>query len=191
METFVVVTTILLIAIGLWQARLMRLALPAGGTVAKRTWIHKYWPTVIMFVILPLNWIPYFLTPHCPLDVFLDYGKTLDRIYAIVKTPELVNKRPDRLMLVGMIADNSVDYKKDQRIVKSASFEIQDYTIRLEIVITPEVIATLNRPGTVMLYLLEVPKEFPLELVKDLDGAEKLGAKILTSRGFGMSAVAR
>jgi hypothetical protein len=58
MDTFVVVTTILLIAIGFWQVKIMRVQQPVGSVPLQVRSYRKYWPILVMFVILLLNWIP-------------------------------------------------------------------------------------------------------------------------------------
>jgi hypothetical protein len=146
--------------------------------------VKRYWPLMVMTLLMLLCWVPYFLAkPQQPL-VFLAWGNSHTKIYATVKTAELVGKRPDRLMMIARIADNSVPYETDKQIARSATFEIGDEATSLEINSSPDVIATLSKPGAVLLYILQVPKDFPFELVRSISDAQKLGAKVLGITGF-------
>jgi hypothetical protein len=61
----------------------------------------------------------------------------------------------------------------------------------MEIVLTPEIRSIFNRPGLVNVYVLEVAPEFPFELIRNLKDAEKLGARILDSKGMGFGVQTR
>jgi hypothetical protein len=157
---------------------LPRLTIPAR--------LGRYWPIATMFILMLGCWVPYFLAAKPQPELFLEYGYKGDRIYALLRTIELAERKGNsRLMMVAMVADSAVDYKTDTRIAKSSTFEIGEFSTMIEIVLTPEIRATLNRPGTVQLYILEVPPELPFELIRNLKDAQKLGGKILGAKGFG------
>jgi hypothetical protein len=64
MDTFIVLTTLALIGIGFWQVHIMKgqqATAQTEGIVSAVPWYRKYWPIMVMFLILVLNWIPYFL----------------------------------------------------------------------------------------------------------------------------------
>lgn len=63
MDYFVIVSTLILIALGFWQVRIMQQQQqgnPSTGEVARRNY-KQYWPIAAMFVIMLFNWIPYYL----------------------------------------------------------------------------------------------------------------------------------
>src|SRR5260370_13902941 len=70
--------------------------------------ISRYWPIASMFVLILACWIPYFLTqkekPHM---FFMNWGVGAGRIFATLKTDTLASRRPDRLMMIARVADDS------------------------------------------------------------------------------------
>jgi hypothetical protein len=148
--------------------------------------LKRYWPMGAMTLLMVACWIPYFSKPKCPSDIFLGWGLNNGRIFATIKTDDLISKRPHRLMIIARMGDNTIDYKKDTQIARSATFEILEPATAMEINLTPEFIAHAQKTsGLVDVYALEVPEEFPIELVQNIASAEKLGGKILASHGFG------
>jgi hypothetical protein len=182
-DIFVVVTTIILIAIGLWQVRIMKVQQATGGPVSQVRWYRRYWPILIMFAILLLNWVPYFMSRPAK-DVLMNYGMNGDRIFAQVDSQDL--GKTDRLLMIARPLDNSIDFETDKTIARSATFPITTPYTNMEMVISKEFAERLMaRPYMIGVYIYEVPREFPFESVKTIADAEKLGARHLADKSFG------
>jgi len=154
--------------------------LPKFGSGAT---LKRYWPLGTMAVMMVLCWIPYFvLSPNTTPDIFLAYGVNGPRIYAKLRTTELLRQRPRRLMIIVRVEDNSINYEADTDIARSATFEIQDPSTAIEVTPPPSFGA---KPGLVDIYVFLVSEEFPFERVKSIADAKRLGAKLLGSHGFG------
>jgi hypothetical protein len=157
-----------------WQIRLMKKS-TLKGKASSGILTLRYWPVVVMFLLMLSSWIPYFFVkPECPPDIFLAWGANNGRIYAVIRTTVLLRKKPDRLMLIARIEDNSIPYASDTQIARSATFEILDPSTAIEVTPPPDF---TNKAGLVDIYILEVKQDFPFESVHSLADAEKLGGK--------------
>jgi hypothetical protein len=149
--------------------------------------VRRYWPMGMMTVLMLSCWIPYFLSDPKPVpDIFLSYGFNGARIYATLRTSELVSKRPNRLMIIARVEDNSINYEADTEIARSATFEIQDPSTAIEVTPPP---SFKNKPGLIDIYAFLVSEEFPFERVNSMADAKRLGAKLIGSHGFGGGAI--
>jgi hypothetical protein len=145
--------------------------------------IRRYWPLVLMLVLVLVSWVP-FLIGVCPPDYIIGWGRAADptRVWIVADGHKLLGKRPNELVLIARTGDNTVDTKRDTEIVRSGTFEILDRNIRIEApVSSPEHFSKTLKFGTEF-YLLVVPQDFPLESVHSLADAEKHGGKIVGSK---------
>ena len=140
-DIFVVATTLVLIAIGLWQVKIMKVQQSSGSAVSQVRWYRKYWPILVMFVILPLNWIPYFMS-RPEKDVLTNYGMNGDRVFAQVDSQNL--SKTDRLLMIVRLLDNTVNFETDTTIVRSATFAITTPFTNMEVVISKNFVERLT-----------------------------------------------
>lgn len=115
------------------------------------------------------------------------WGAVGDGLGMIIDTTELIGDRPKELMIIAVPRTADVEPKTDTRTLRSVLFEIQPSPMTIAVAMTPEfkqeVIA--SKANTIIEYLLEVPKDFPVESVHSVADAQKRGAKILGARGMG------
>jgi hypothetical protein len=141
------------------------------------------WPLLAMGALAIASWIPYFLAPGK--DVLMNYGQNGDRIFAQVDTQNI--NKADRLFMIVRMSDNSINFKTDTTIARSATVPVSrtPYT-NIELPITKEFAQrSQEHPGLVDVYVFEVPEEFPFEAVKTISDAERRGAKHLADKSFG------
>lgn len=153
---------------------------PVQGAI-KIAFLKRYWPIGFMTVLMLFCWIPYFIAKPQNSEIFLGWGSNNGKIWAVVKTDDLVSVKPDRLMLIARIGDIAVDYKTDSRIARSATFEILAPSLAMQVNPAPEFLSRMLTPVMVDVFVLQVPRDFPVEAVKSLADAERLGGKIIGS----------
>jgi hypothetical protein len=148
--------------------------------------VKRYWPIGLIFVLMLCSWIPYFLTPASVPQYFITWSATPDGGYvADIDTTFLADRRSTRrIMLVGVVMSANVDPMNDPHILKTRTYDIELPAMRLQGVSRPD-FSNIEIPGAnVQLYLLDVPKDIPIERLVTLADAEKLKAKILTHAGY-------
>jgi hypothetical protein len=132
----------------------------------------------ISLVLSVIIWIPYFQRPICQ-NYIIGYGP----LSATIDTTSLVqDARSNRLMMVGVIRDPATDPMIDAAIARSRTYEIQAPTLLIELAPTSAFSAKYRLGETVILYLLEVPKEFAIERLTSVSAVELLHGKILDSK---------
>lgn len=164
--------------------RIMRehhgIALPANASRWKR--IRFYWPLIAMGIFVIVSWIPYFLTPGK--DVLVNYGINGGRIFAQVDTQNV--SKSDRLFMIARVADDSIDFKTNTTVARSATFPITTPFTNMELTISKEFAQrSQQRLAMIGIYIYEVPEEFPFESVRTISDAEKRGARHLADKAFG------
>ncbi len=88
-------------------------------------------------------------------------------------------------MMIARVADDSVPYETDKQTARSSTFEIGDDLTTIQINLTTEDVARLNKPGLIHVYVLEVSSDFPFENIRSVGEARKLGAKVVGVTGVG------
>jgi hypothetical protein len=143
------------------------------------------WPLLAMALLCVISWIPYFLIAQTPVDYYLSWAPATNGGAAImVDTSKLVGRQGRRLMAVSIVIDPTQDEMNDTRIAKSRTYEITPPIMELDTNPTPEFLAREREGGNVQTYLLDVPRDFPLERLTKLDDVAALGGKIIEHRGY-------
>jgi hypothetical protein len=125
-------------------------------------------------------------------DLYKSFQKSTNQNYflgwgpleALVDTTVLIQDKDDsRLMLVGVVRDPAIDPMVDVALARSRTYEIESPTVDMVIVPTQAFLAKYGIGKTVTVYLLEVPKDFPIERLTSLAEVEHLRGRILQVQG--------
>jgi len=160
---------------------------PAPGA---STWLRLIrtlafrWPLLAMIVLAIVAWVPNLLTRKS-----LDFGYALhgNRVLVTVNTEESGVKKPNRLMFIAKVADKTISYETDTRIIRSATFSVTSPYTQMETVMSEDFqkyLGTLPSTITMDFFVFEVKEDFPFESVKDISDAEKRGASRLGVRSM-------
>lgn len=197
MDIFVIVTTLLLIGIGLWQVRIMKTQqpMPKGSKSSHAQWYRKYWPVLVMFLILPLNWIPYFLARSRGADAPIEYmtyrgalipgSPYASNPFLRVDTEGRFFKEysGDHYLAAVAFRLRSGDAKDARNLQKSASFDIRDETISMAIPLDIDFLNSIGKAIGTNYALLIVPSKIQMDQFDTLRQAERLGVKVVEVRG--------
>lgn len=158
---------------------------PAPNSPKWKNFLAVRWPLLAMAFLCVIAWVPYFLAAKTPVKYFLEWSPAADGgVRVLVDSSKLVGRQGRRLMAVSVVIDPAVDEMIDTRIAKSRTYEITPPVMELETNPTPQFLAREQEVGNVQTYLLDVPREFPLERLTKLGDVASLGGKILEHNGY-------
>jgi len=173
------------VAIGLGQLFLAWIALRKVPSMAptaslptsiQQSIVKRYWPIVVIGVLMVGAWIPYFLNSETRHVYLTAWGP----VTATVDTRSLIeDKDRSRLMLVSLIPDISIDPMNDVTIARSRTYEIKAPIMDMVVIQNTSWSARARVGRLANIYLLEVPKEFAIERLTTLADVQHLGGKIL------------
>jgi len=161
---------------------------PAPPSSSLQHWkgiLGPRWPLLAMGALAVVSWIPYFVTPAK--ERVVSYGMNGNRIYAQVDS-EGLGGPVERLFMIALRRDDSVNYKTVTTITRSATLPISTPYTFIEAVMPNDFTQLLlkNPDSIVTVFVFKVSQDFPFESVKSISDAEKYGAKqIEVGKGFG------
>jgi hypothetical protein len=87
------------------------------------------------------------------------------------------------LVVIGRIADNTVDEMSDTRIDRSPPFSVVLGTRRIEVPISAASLLRLKNGGLVIIYAIALPTRFSPSQIASVAGLQDMGAKIVGMTG--------
>jgi hypothetical protein len=162
--------------------------------VPKVGFFRQYWPVMLMFLLVAVNWIPHFLSPQAPTNYFQYWGMSPPGATSndpqtgglIATDGGLFKKYHDDFKLAGVLffALPGSDAYDDHGLQKSKPYEIRSETINIYIpwdaTYRQQVAKGMRHTSYV---LLLVPNNVDMSSFDTLHQAQALGVKVVGING--------
>ena len=173
------------------QVRLMRKThlSPEQSSTAS---FHRYWPLVLMVLLLAANWGTYFATRstvqvgNCK-TLLSGWGMSGNNIFVAIETdPLLDHQKTSRVMFISRVADHKINGKLDKAIVKSGTFGIWGGALEIEASMTDDFVkhAINASGGWLEFHVVILPKGTQPDKITSLADVDKVGGRDLENRGY-------
>lgn len=162
---------------------------------AYKAFWKRYWPMLVMAILMATSWIPYFVFPPRIVigpEFFQAYGQVPQplRVFALIDQTSLAPfVKTKRIMAMTRITDNTIDPNYDIHTEHGHIRDIVPGLNRLEIPVSPWFINKEDSMslGTVEVYVMLLPEDVDETQITTIHDAAKLGGELLGGRSFGFS----